>query len=105
MHTYWITVLLTLIAISGAAVYMVYKRKERFVETRFYGYSGAVGDMRSMKQQNFGIDDSIRGVFSARITTPKETYTKLFIRDYDNPYQERNLRLAARAKCKLVCAN
>lgn len=99
---YWIIAILSIALVATAGILLM--RKERFIETQFYGYAGEFGDRRSMKQQNFGIDDSIAGVFSARISTPKETYTKLFVRDVGNPFQEENLRLAANAKCKLACA-
>ncbi len=98
------TLLAAIVVVAALVALYVFMRKESFVETRFLGYSGAFGDRRSMKQQNFGIDDSIRGVFSSRIMTPKETYVKLVVQDDSNPYQLANLKLASTARCKLACA-
>ncbi len=98
------TTLAIIAAIAVLIALYIFMRKESFIETQFGGYMGAFGDKRSMVQQNFGIDDSIRGVFSSRIMTPKETYVKLVVRDDSNPYQLANLKLASTAKCKLACA-
>lgn len=99
---------LALAAIVAAAFW--YTRKERFVpgynlENEIKGYSAVLGDVRTMAQQNFGIDDSIQGVFSARIQTPKDdSYIRLVVPSDDNPYRANNMKLAASARCNLVCS-
>lgn len=100
---------LALVAIVLAALW--FSRKERFVpgytlEKDIKGYSAMLGDNRSMAQQNFGIDDSIQGVFSARIQTPKDdSYIRLVVPSDNNPYRANNMKLAATARCNLVCSD
>lgn len=99
-------VALALVAMLGTAWFT---RAERFVpgyalEKNINGYSAIAGDTRTMAQQYFGIDDSIKGVFSARIQTPKEDYIKLIVPADNNPYRPNNMKLAATARCNLVCS-
>jgi hypothetical protein len=106
-HLIVVTVVLALAGILLAGAW--FARRERFVpgyalEKTINGYSAVVGDRRTMAQQYFGVDDSIRGVFSARIQTPKEDYIKLIVPADNNPYRGNNMRLAATARCNLVCS-
>ncbi len=100
-------VALAMVAILLGAAW--FTRTERFVpgyalEKSINGYSAIVGDTRTMAQQYFGVDDSIKGVFSARIQTPKEDYIKLIVPADNNPYRPNNMKLAATARCNLVCS-
>ena len=109
---------LVLIAIAVGAISLAIRyflARERFVAQNFNpgsalersikGYSAMLGDTRSMAQQNFGIDDSIQGVFSARIQTPKDdSYMKVIVPTDNNPYRANNVKLALQARCNLVCS-
>jgi hypothetical protein len=106
-HLILVTVVLALAAIFLTGAW--FARRERFVpgyalEKNINGYSAVVGDRRTMAQQYFGVDDSIQGVFSARIQTPKEDYIKLIVPADNNPYRANNMKLAATARCNLVCS-
>jgi hypothetical protein len=112
---------LVLAAVAVAAILLIagviFMGKERFITQYFNpgstleqgikGYSAMLGDRRSMAEQNFGIDDSIQGVFSARIQTPKDDdrYTKVIVPSDDNPYRANNMKLALQARCNLVCSS
>lgn len=92
----------TILSITGLymAYATIYNSPEKFqpgyeLERAIGGYGATVGDKRSAVVQNFGIDDSLSGVFSARILTPWDSYAMR--------RRNRNMRLAQTAECDLVC--
>lgn len=86
-------IIASLVLITG--LYMAYKFSlEKFRPG--YEYAAILGDKRPMAAQNFGIDDSLAGVFSARILTPWDHYYARIRRH--------NMKMARTAQCKLACA-
>ena len=94
-----VVVIVSLVLIAG--LYMAYKFSfEKFqpgyeLERAIGGYGATLGDKRTMAAQNFGIDDSLAGVFSARILTPWDSDAAR--------RRNRNMRLAQTAECELAC--
>lgn len=95
-------IIASLVLIAGLyTAYMAYKFSvEKFqpgyeLERTIGGYGATLGDKRSMAAQNFGIDDSLAGVFSARILTPWDYYARI---------KQHNMRMARTAQCQLACA-
>jgi hypothetical protein len=92
-------IIASLVLIAG--LYMAYKFSfEKFqpgyeLERTIGGYGATLGDKRTMAAQNFGIDDGLAGVFSARILTPWDSYAMR--------RRNRNMRMAQSAECDLVC--
>jgi hypothetical protein len=88
----------------AVALYMTYKTfetREKFqpgyeLERTIGGYGATLGDKRPVATQNFGIDDSLAGVFSARILTPWDYYARI---------KQHNMKMAKTAQCKLACAS
>jgi hypothetical protein len=93
-------IIASLVLIAG--LYMAYKFSfEKFqpgyeLERTIGGYGATLGDKRTMAAQNFGIDDSLAGVFSARILTPWDYYAGI---------RQHNMKMARTAQCKLACAS
>lgn len=90
---------LVIAAVVGAGWYFF--RQEKFqpgyeLEKNIRGYGSTMGDKRSITAQNFGIDDSLAGVFSARILTPWDYYARV---------RQNNMKLARTAQCQLACAS
>jgi hypothetical protein len=95
-----LVVALSLIVFLAGAYWFVF-RKEKFqpgyeLERTIGGYGAIRGDKRSVAAQNFGIDDSLAGVFSARILTPWDYYARV---------RQNNMRMAKTAQCQLACAS
>jgi hypothetical protein len=90
------------VLLLAAGLYMAFRAygSEKFqpgyeLERDIGGYGATLGDKRSVTVQNFGIDDSIAGVFSARILTPSDSDAMR--------RRNRNIRMAQTADCDLVC--
>lgn len=96
-----VIVSLVLVAALAGGIYTIYTlRREKFqpgyeLERAIGGYGATLGDKRTMAAQNFGIDDSLAGVFSARILTPWDSDAAR--------RRNRNMRLAQTAECELAC--
>lgn len=87
--------------IAGGIYALRILRREKFqpgyeLERTIGGYGATLGDKRTMAAQNFGIDDSLAGVFSARILTPWDYYARV---------KQHNMKMAQTAQCKLACAS
>lgn len=95
-----VIVSLVLVAALAGGIYTLYTLREKFqpgyeLERAIGGYGATRGDQRSMAAQHFGIDDSLAGVFSARILTPWDSDAAR--------RRNRNMRLAQTAECELAC--
>jgi hypothetical protein len=96
-----VVVSVVLITAMIGGLYIFYElRSEKFqpgyeLERTIGGYGATLGDKRTMAAQNFGIDDGLAGVFSARILTPWDSYAMR--------RRNRNMRMAQSAECDLVC--
>ena len=95
-----VIVAVLLLAVGLYMTYKTYKTREKFqpgyeLERTIGGYGATLGDKRPVATQNFGIDDSLAGVFSARILTPWDSDAMR--------RRNRNIRMAQTSECELVC--